>query len=487
MANEISFEKRLWDAASILRGNLSPAQYPPVILGLIFLKYISDISELCEHAEEKLPDGLKHTVFQVPNCARWNYIESKADYEEIGEVLNRAMLAVEIENVALRGVLPQIYASPEIDKRRLREVVHLFSDVSVVDSEASEDLLGRTYEYCLKMFSENSGKLLGEYYTPASVVETIVKIMKPDHGKIYDPCCGSGGMLMQTAKYARLYAAGVDSLEFYGQDNNTPARNNCIMNLVLRGIKADLGQCSADTFFNDQHKGLKADYIMANPPFNQSDWGRDKLYDDARWRYGVPPAGNANYAWLQHMISHLTSDGEMGIVLTNGSLSSVYGGEKNIRKKIIEEDLLRGIITMPRRMFYTTPISVSIWFLSKKKKRRGHTLFVDARSMGQVVNRKFVELSSKEVDKLVTAFDEFEQGQDIDEAGFCRVVSSSEIAKNAYNIAPERYIGEHYTDNYDNQFREEIQELSKSLLSLFKRSNELQGEIVQRLENVTND
>jgi len=309
-------------------------------------------------------------VFFVPQNARWAAIASYAHEPEIGTIIDDAMRAIEKENKRLKGILPKNFSRPELDKRRLGDVVDLFTNIKMIEHGSSKDILGRAYEYCLGKFAEQEGKLAGEFYTPACVVKTLVEVLKPFKGRVYDPCCGSGGMFVQSAKFIENHSGNINNISVYGQDSNPTTWKLAMMNLAIRGIEADLGSYNADTFFNDCHPTLKADYIMANPPFNLSDWGADKLQDDVRWKYGIPPAGNANFAWLQHMIHHLAPHGKIGMVLANGSLSSQSGGEGDIRRKIVEADLVEGIIAMPPQLFYTTQIPVSIWLSPKKKRRK---------------------------------------------------------------------------------------------------------------------
>ena len=369
----IGFEKKIWDAACVLRGNMDASEYKSVVLGLIFLKYISDRFDEKYQAlvaegdgfEEDVDEYTSEGIFFVPANARWNVIASKAHTPEIGAVIDEAMRSIEKENKRLKDILPKNFARPELDKRRLGEVVDLFTNIQMIEHGSEKDILGRTYEYCLSKFAEQEGKLAGEFYTPSCVVRTLVEVLQPYHGRVYDPCCGSGGMFVQSAKFIENHSGNINDISVYGQDSNPTTWKMAQMNLAIRGIDADLGKYNADTFFNDCHPTMRADYIMANPPFNLSDWGADKLADDVRWQYGLPPAGNANFAWLQHMIYHLAPNGKIGMVLANGSLSSQSGGEGEIRKNIINADLVECIVAMPTQLFYTTQIPVSLWFLAK--------------------------------------------------------------------------------------------------------------------------
>lgn len=375
---DIGFEKKIWDAACVLRGNIDASEYKSVVLGHIFLKYISDrfeekynqLKEEGDGFEEDIDEYTSEGIFFVPQGARWSDVAAKAHTPEIGVAIDNAMRSIERENKRLKDILPKNFARPELDKRRLGDVVDLFTNIKMIDQGNEKDILGRTYEYCLAKFAEQEGKLAGEFYTPSCVVRTLVEILQPYHGRVYDPCCGSGGMFVQSAKFIENHSGNINDISVYGQDSNPTTWKLAQMNLAIRGIDADLGQYNADTFFNDCHPTLRADFIMANPPFNLSDWGADKLQDDVRWKYGIPPASNANFAWLQHMIYHLAPNGRIGMVLANGSLSSQSGGEGEIRKNIINADLVDCIIAMPAQLFYTTQIPVSLWFLSRNKKQK---------------------------------------------------------------------------------------------------------------------
>ena len=434
--SNIGFEKQIWDAACVLRGNIDASEYKSVVLGLIFLKYISDrfeakYKELVEEGdgfEEDQDEYTAENIFFVPENARWSAIAAAAHTPEIGTVIDDAMRSIEKENKRLKDILPKNFARPELDKRRLGEVVDLFTNIQMIEHGNSKDILGRTYEYCLSKFAEQEGKLAGEFYTPSCVVRTLVEVLQPFNGRVYDPCCGSGGMFVQSAKFIENHGGNINKISVFGQDSNPTTWKMAQMNLAIRGIEADLGKFNADTFFNDCHPQLKADFIMANPPFNLSGWGADKLVDDVRWQYGTPPAGNANFAWLQHMIWHLAPNGRIGMVLANGSLSSQSGGEGEIRKNIINADLVDCIVAMPTQLFYTTQIPVSLWFLAKNKKQKGKTLFIDARKLGTMVTRKLRELTDEDIKKIADTYNAFVEGTLEDEKGFCAVVTTQDIA-----------------------------------------------------------
>ena len=485
----IGFEKQIWDAACVLRGNIDASEYKSVVLGLIFLKYISDrfeakYQELVAEGdgfEEDKDEYMAENIFFVPENARWSVISAAAHTPEIGTVIDEAMRSIEKENKRLKDILPKNFARPELDKRRLGEVVDLFTNIQMIDHGNSKDILGRTYEYCLAKFAEQEGKLAGEFYTPSCVVRTLVEVLQPYNGRVYDPCCGSGGMFVQSSKFIENHGGNIKNISVYGQDSNPTTWKLAQMNLAIRGIEADLGKFSADTFFNDCHPQLKADFIMANPPFNLSGWGQDKLLDDVRWQYGTPPANNANFAWLQHMIWHLAPNGRIGMVLANGSLSSQSGGEGEIRKNIINADLVDCIVAMPSQLFYTTQIPVSLWFLAKNKKQKGKTLFIDARKMGTMVTRKLRELTDADIQRIADTYNAFVDGTLEDEKGFCAVVTTQDIAKQDYILTPGRYVGIEEQEDDGEPFEEKMGRLTSELSELFAKSHELEAQIKERL------
>lgn len=486
----IGFEKQIWDAACVLRGNLDASEYKSVVLGLIFLKYISDrfedkYNQLVEEGdgfEEDIDEYTSEGIFFVPSGARWSEIAAKAHTPEIGTVIDDAMRAIEKENKRLKDILPKNFARPELDKRRLGDVVDLFTNIKMLDHSNEKDVLGRTYEYCLSMFAEQEGKRGGEFFTPSCVVRTLVEILQPFKGRVYDPCCGSGGMFVQSAKFVENHSGNISDISIYGQDSNPTTWKMAQMNLAIRGIEPDLGKYAADTFLNDQHPTMRADYIMANPPFNLSDWGADKLREDVRWKYGTPPAGNANFAWLQHMIYHLNpTGGKIGMVLANGSLSSQSGGEGEIRKNIINADLVECIIAMPTQLFYTTQIPVSLWFLNNQKKQGGKTLFIDARKMGTMVSRKLRELTDEDIKKIADTYNAFVDGTPEDVKGYCAAVTTDEIAKQDYILTPGRYVGIEEQEDDGEPFEEKMGRLTAELSDLFKESHRLEDEIREKL------
>ena len=485
---DIGFEQQIWAAADILRGNMDAAEYKHVVLGLIFLKYISDKFEEryreLEADDDDVEDKDAYTeanVFFVPPSARWSVVAAAARKEKIGTVIDDAMRAIEKENSRLKDILPKNYARGELDKRRLGNVVDLFTNIKMIEHGSEKDILGRTYEYCLAKFAEQEGKRAGEFYTPSCVVRTLVEVLQPFKGRVYDPCCGSGGMFVQSSDFVKSHAGTIGNLSIYGQDANPTTRKMALMNLAIRGIEANLGGYNADTFHNNLHPTLKADFILANPPFNLSDWNDGSLNDDPRWKYGLPPSGNANFAWVQHMIHHLAPTGKLGLVLANGSLSSQSGGEGEIRRKIVQDDLVEGIIAMPTQLFFTTQIPVSLWFISRNKKQKGKTLFIDARKMGTMVNRRLREMTVEDIAKIAATFEAFHDGTLEDVKGFCAAVTTEEIARQDYILTPGRYVGIEEQEDDSEPFEEKMARLTGELAVMFQRSHELEEEIRRRL------
>ena len=487
----IGFEKQIWDAACVLWGHIPAAEYRKVIVGLIFLRYISSAFERKYNELVAEGDGfeddkdayLMDNIFYVPEQARWSTISAAAHTPEIGSVIDDAMRAIEAENKSLKNVLPKNYANPDLDKRVLGDVVDIFTNnMNMDDTDDSKDLLGRTYEYCIAQFAAHEGVKGGEFYTPSSIVKTIVSILKPfENCRVYDPCCGSGGMFVQSVKFVKAHSGNRGDVSIYGQESNADTWKMAKMNMAIRGIDADFGPYHADTFFNDLHKSLKADFIMANPPFNLSNWGQDKLIDDVRWKYGVPPAGNANYAWIQHMIHHLAPNGKIGLVLANGALSTQSSGEGEIRKRIIEADLVEGIVAMPTQLFYSVTIPVTLWFISKNKQQKGKTLFVDARNMGYMVDRKHRDLTDEDIQKLADTFESFQNGTLEDVKGFCAAVTTDDIAKQDYILTPGRYVGIEEQEDDGEPFDKKMTRLTSELSEMFAKSHELEDEIRRKL------
>ena len=488
---KIGFEKQIWDAACVLWGHIPAADYRKVIVGLIFLRYISSAfekryNELVEEGygfENDKDAYIEENIFYVPEKARWNVIASAAHTPEIGTVLDDAMRAIEDENKSLKNVLPKIYGSPDLDKRVLGEVVDLFTnEVNMEDIDGDRDILGRTYEYCIAQFAAYEGTKGGEFYTPSSIVKTIVEILKPfEDCRVYDPCCGSGGMFVQSVKFLQAHSGNRNRISVYGQESNADTWKMAKMNMAIRGIDADFGPYQADTFFNDLHKTLKADFIMANPPFNLKNWGQEKLKDDVRWKYGLPPGGNANFAWIQHMIHHLAPNGKIGLVLANGALSSQTSGEGEIRKNIIEADLIEGIVALPTQLFYSVTIPVTLWFISKNKKQKGKTLFIDARKIGYMVDRKHRDFTEEDIEKLADTFTAFQEGTLEEVKGFCAIATTEDIAKQDYILTPGRYVGIEEQEDDGEPFEDKMKRLTSELSDMFTKSHELEEEIRKNL------
>ncbi|WP_413527618.1 type I restriction-modification system subunit M [Marinilactibacillus psychrotolerans] len=485
----VGFEKELWAAADAMRGHVSSSDYRKVVVGLIFLKYVSDAFEfryqnlLAEgYGDEEDRDAyMEVNIFYVPESARWKEISSKAHTAEIGIVLDDAMRAIEKENASLKNVLPQIYASQDLDKRILGNVVDIFTNINMHDENEEKDLLGRAYEYFIEQFAAQEGKGGGEFYTPISIVKTIVEILKPYSGRVYDPACGSGGMFVQSAKFIKEHSGNINDMSIYGEESNADTWKMAKMNMAIRGLEANFGPHQANTFFNDVHPTLKANYIMANPPFNISNWGVDQLQDDLRWKYGTPPNSNANYAWIQHMIHHLAPGGKIGLVLANGSLSTTQSGEGNIRQSIIEDDLIEGIVALPANLFYSVTIPACLWFITRDKKQKGKTIFIDARKMGELVDRKHRDFSDEDITKIADTFEAFQNGTLEDVKGFCAVVETAEIAKQDYILTPGRYVGIEEQEDDGEPFEEKMERLTSELSEMFARSHELEAEIKERL------
>lgn len=487
------FEKQIWDAACVLWGHIPAAEYRKVIVGLIFLRYISSAFE--KRYEELVADGdgfeddkdaySADNIFFVPIEARWDKIASAAHTPEIGTIIDDAMRAIEAENKTLKNVLPKNYASPDLDKRVLGDVVDLFTNMNMTETGENKDILGKTYQYCIQQFAAYEGVKGGEFYTPESIVKTIVAILKPfENCRVYDPCCGSGGMFVQSVEFIQAHRGNRNRISVYGQESNADTWKMAKMNMAIRGIEADFGPYQADTFFNDLHKLLKADFIMANPPFNLSNWGQDKLQEDVRWKYGTPPSGNANYAWIQHMIHHLAPNGKIGLVLANGTLSTQTSGEGEIRKKIVEDDLVEGIVALPTQLFYSVTIPVTLWFISKNKKQKGKTIFIDARKMGFMLNRKHRDFTEEDINMIADTFTAFQEGTSEDVKGFCSVVTTEEIAKQDYILTPGRYVGIEEQEDDGEPFEEKMTRLTTELSEMFAKSHELEDEIRQKLEAI---
>jgi len=493
----LGYEDKLWLAADKLRGSMDSSEYKHVALGLIFLKYVSDAFEekYNELVNEDLADPedqdeyTSENVFWVPKIARWNEIKKYANTAEIGKIIDLAMEAIEKENPSLKGVLNKNYSRPELDKTRLGELVTLFSNLEVGTDKAKEmDMLGRVYEYFLSKFASSEGKGGGEFYTPACIVRTLVEMIEPYNGRVYDPACGSGGMFVQSTKFIKEHQGNIHNVSIYGQELNSTTWKLAKMNLAIRGIDCNLGTHNADTFHNDLHKTLKADYVLANPPFNISDWGGEKLQDDIRWVYGIPPTGNANYAWLQHMLFHLSPEnGVAGTVLANGSLSSDTSNEGTIRKNMIEKDVVECIVAMPSQLFYATGIPCCLWIMRKRKTEstKNKILFIDGRNLGYMADRKIKDLSEEDIQKISDTYHNWRNNNGYEDIlGFCKSATKEEIKENNCVLTPGRYVGTEEVEDNGITFEEKMIILTTELNQQFEESKELEKHIKKALEDI---
>jgi len=500
----LGFENQMWAAADKLRGHMDASEYKHVVLGLIFLKYISDAFQ----AKYKQLEATKDTeytdpedrdeyaaanIFWVPKEARWAMLQASAKQPTIGKLIDDAMVAIEKENPTLNGVLPKDYARPALDKYRLGELIDIISKIGLGDDESrSKDILGRVYEYFLGRFAAAEGKGGGEFYTPRCVVNLLVRMIEPYKGRVYDPCCGSGGMFVQSERFVEERGGRLGDIAIYGQESNSTTWRLAMMNLAIRGLDANLGGQHADSFHNDLHKDLRADFILANPPFNMSDWGGERLREDARWKYGIPPVNNANYAWIQHFIHHLSPTGVAGFVMANGSMSTNTTSEGEIRKNLIEADLVDCMIALPGQLFYTTQIPVCLWFVARNKKngkfrdRRGRTLFIDARKLGALIDRTHKDFSDLEIDKVAATYHawrgEKDAGKYEDVPGFCKSATTDEIREHGYVLTPGRYVGAAELEDDGVPFEEKMAELSATLYEQFAEADRLEAIIKRNLE-----
>ncbi len=512
----LGFESKLWEAADKLRSNMDAAEYKHVVLGLIFLKYISDsFEERFEHLNAEVsnphsewyvaepeqryavledPDEyLADNIFWVPKEARWSFLQANAKSPKIGVLVDEAMVAIERSNPTLKGVLPKDFGRASLDKQRLGELVDLTGSVAVGNRESrSKDILGRVYEYFLSQFASAEGKKGGQFYTPRCVVRTLVAMLTPYHGRVYDPACGSGGMFVQSEEFTEAHGGQRNSISVYGQESNPTTWKLAKMNLAIRGIEGNLGDHAADSFTNDLHKDLKADYILVNPPFNMKDWGGEKLRQDVRWKYGIPPKNNANFAWMQHFIHHLAPTGQAGVVLANGSMSSNSSGEGDIRRNIVEDDLVDCMVALPGQLFYSTQIPACLWILSRDKMnnrfrdRHRQILFIDARKLGTMVDRTHRELTDEDIDRIAGTYHAWRGDRDAGEyedvPGFCRSVTVEEVAEHGYVLTPGRYVGAEEVEDDGEPFEEKMERLTAELAELFAKSAELEKEIIRCLE-----
>ncbi len=500
----LGFESQLWAAADKLRGHMDASEYKRVVLGLIFLKYISDTFQ-AKYKKLEATRETKYTdpedrdeyaaanVFWVPKEARWEVLRVGAKQPTIGKLIDDAMVAIEKENPFLKNVLPKDYARPALDKYRLGELIDIVSTIGLGDDASrSQDILGRVYEYFLGKFAAAEGKGGGEFYTPQCVVKLLVQMIKPYKGRIYDPCCGSGGMFVQSERFVKDHGGRYRDIIIYGQESNATTWKLAKMNLAIRGIDPNLGSQQADSFHNDLHKDLRANFILANPPFNMSDWGGQRLKEDVRWKFGVPPANNANYAWIEHFIHHLSPNGIAGFVMANGSMSTNTTSEGEIRKNIIEADLVDCMIALPGQLFYTTQIPVCLWFVTQNKKngkfkdRNSHTLFIDARKMGVLIDRVHRELDNDDIGRIAGTYHawrgEQEAGEYKDIPGFCKSVETKEIRDHGYVLTPGRYVGAAEIEDDGIPFEEKMAELSATLYEQFAEADQLEATIKKNLE-----
>ena len=517
----LGIETQLWSTADTLRGNVDASEYKHVVLGLLFLKYISDAFEArraeidavyddpesewyvaeASDREQYLEDRDEYAsqnVFWVPQEARWEQLQSNAKQPSIGKLLDDAMVAIERENPKLKGVLPKDYARPALDKTRLGGVIDLIGNIGLGTKEAqSKDILGRVYEYFLSLFASAEGKRGGQFYTPRCVVRTLVEMLAPYDGRVYDPCCGSGGMFVQSEEFSEAHGGRLGDISVYGQESNATTWRLAKMNLAIRGIEANLGGEHADTFHRDLHKDLKANYVLANPPFNDSDWGGDLVREDVRWKYGVPPTGNANFAWVQHFIHHLGPNGMTGFVLANGSMSSNTSGEGEIRKTIIEADLVDCMVAMPGQLFYSTGIPVCLWFIARNKKdsrfreRKGEMLFIDARKLGTMIDRVHREFTEEDLAKVAGTYHAWRGDKDAaeyeDVAGFCKAEVVEEIREHGHMLTPGRYVGAKPIEDDGEPFDEKMKRLTATWLEQQAETADLDVAITANLKGLGHD
>lgn len=481
----------MWAAADKLRGNISSSDYKYVVLGLIFLKYVSDAFSVRYQAaidENYDPEDrdwyLAENVFWIPKEARWEHLVASAKQPEVGVLVDSAMEAIERDNPSLKGVLPKNYAREALDKRRLGELIDLFTNIKF-DTASSKDLPGQVYEYFMGMFADSEGKHGGEFYTPRSIVKLLVEMLEPYSGRVYDPCCGSGGMFVWSEKFVEEHAGRVSDIAVYGQELNETTWRLAKMNMAIHGIDANIKR--GDTLMDDQLPDLKADYILANPPFNISDWGQEHLQTDPRWKYGLPPKGNANFAWIQHMIHHLSPHGTAGFVLANGSMGSQTGGEGAIRKQLVLNDMVDAIVTLPSQLFFNVAIPCCLWFVSRDRaNRRGKVLFIDGRNLGKMVTRRNRELTEEDIARIAKTYHDYKtvSADYADQPGFCKVANLEEIKQHDYVLTPGRYVGVEEAEEDDELFAEKFAWLTAELEGQFAKSRELEAKIKENLAKI---
>ena len=497
------FEKKLWKSADKMRSNMDAAEYKHVVLGLIFLKYISDtfneVHTILETQKEDFSDPedrdeyISRNVFWVPPEARWDFLQRNAKQPTIGKMIDDAMEVIERDNRSLKGVLPTNYSRPSLDKQRLGELIDLIGSITFGNEQNGKDLLGRVYEYFLGQFADAEGKKGGQFYTPKSIVQLLVEMIEPYRGRVFDPCCGSGGMFVQSEKFIEAHQGKLDDIHIFGQESNQTTWKLCKMNLAIRNIDSDEVKWNNEgSFLHDLHKDLKADFILANPPFNDSDWKGELIREDVRWKYGVPPTGNANFAWVQHFIHHLSPTGIAGFVLANGSMSSNTSNEGAIRKNIIEADLVDCMVALPPQLFFNTGIPACLWFVTRDKKnnkfrdRRGEILFIDARNTGTMIDRRHKILTDEDTRKISDTYHmwrgEKEGYEDI--KGFCRSVKLEEVRQQNWVLTPGRYVGSEEKEEDMEEFEEKMEKLTSELAEQFEMSKELEDEIKKNLERI---
>jgi len=511
------FKQVLWKSADKLRAQMDAAEYKHIVLGLIFLKYISDtfvkqqgnvrnmvsepssdyfVSEDPAEYSAELEERdyyIQDNVFWVPQEARWETLRSKAKQPDIGSLVDGAMTAIENENPTLRGKLDKRFGRAQLGQGVLGELIDLISTIGFADTYDSSDLLGEVYEYFLGQFASAEGKKGGQFYTPSHIVKTLVAVLSPNSGRVYDPCCGSGGMFVQSEEFIKAHGGRVDDISIYGQESNPTTWRLAAMNLAIRGFSADLGKEPGDTFARDQFPDLKFDYIMANPPFNISDWGGEKYESDPRWQFGRPPVGNANYAWLQHMLWKLRPGGQAGVVLANGSMSSNTGGEGQIREAMVRGDAVEVMVALPGQLFLNTQIPVCLWFLTNDKTmngrdRRGETLFIDARQLGTMETRVLKIFTDGDIAKIADTVQAWKTGAEYEDvAGFCKSATLEEIEKNGFVLTPGRYVGADLGEISTEEFSEKFSQLKQSLTDLKDRSSFLDQQIDSALRFITHD
>ncbi len=493
---KINFEEQLFKAADKLRKNIDAAEYKYVVLGLVFLKYISEtFSELYEKLEvddysdpEDRDEYLAENVFFVPQNARWQHIHNSAKLPSIGEIIDQAMEEVEKENKELKNVLPKVYGKENLDKASLGQLIDLISNTELqAENEKSKDLFGRVYEYFLGEFANAEGKKGGQFYTPKAIVKLMVEMIEPYKGRVYDPACGSGGMFVMSEKFVSEHQGNIKDITVYGQESNQTTWKLSKMNLAIRNINSQFVVWNTEgSFLKDAHPDLKADYILANPPFNQKDWGVNRLQDDARWKYGVPPNGNANYGWMMHMLYHLAPNGVMATVLANGSLSSNTSGEGDLRERLVEEDLVECIVALPKQLFYNTGIPACIWYLRREKANHSkEVLFIDASEMGYMKDRVHRDLAEEDIDTITDTYHNWRKGSNYEDIkGYCKSATIEEIQKHKHVLTPGRYVGIPDEEDDGIPFEDKMADLSATLKEQMEKEAELNQEIKDQLSNI---